>query len=181
MIPALSVTILAAAVSVWAVRCVPALWRSPRPRDALVYFDPEESARALPTVLALGACALSVTAVALWSAYAREGDGAEPVLQWAMTVAVGAWLIVPSAVGWFGRPRFLVPPRLRTAEGRERLHDVSVMDVRPALGEDAYEPYFIAVCECGWTSDPVATEAEAHSAGGEHASTVRPGLERPVG
>jgi hypothetical protein len=52
----------------------------------------------------------------------------------------------------------------------KKQHRVAVYDTRPLPDEpDPYEPYFIAICDCGWvgaphdTSEPASAEAYDHS------------------
>ena len=176
----IGMTVAAVLVALQTVRKLPELWARPRPTDRVSWFDADEQARAWPVVAVLGSVSLMTIAVAVWLSY---GDADAP--GWAgksVTVTVVSLFVVGSAVGWFGRPRFLVPPRLRTREGREAGHEVVINDVRvPPDRADDYEPYFIAICSCGWQSDERATDEEVRSAALEHSSNVRREVERPLG
>lgn len=175
----LGLTLLALAAVVVAIRRLPGLWRSPRPTSVFPGWDPDQGARAWPSVLGIGAVVATVVAIAAWVAH-LTGRDAPQALSAAVAVALLAWLLVPQVVGLTGRPRFLVPPSMRTRAGRERLHQASVLDVRPAPGTEEYEPYFIAACDCGWTSDPAGEEAPARRAALEHTPNVRAEVERPL-
>ena len=171
----LGFTALAVAVVAVAVRRLPELWRSPKPSSVFPGWDPDEGARAWPSVLGLSAVAATVVAVTAWVAYLTGRDAPE-AMSTAVAVAVLAWVLVPQLVGFFGRPRFLVPPRMRTAAGRERLHEASVLD----LGADDDGPAFVAVCDCGWSSDPAGAAETARRAALGHTPNVRAEVERPL-
>ena len=71
---------------------------------------------------------------------------------------------------------------IRRFLGQSESHVVEVLDTRPPLDEpDAFEPYFAAVCECGWADPEHTTEAGARAAALAHDSNVVPGARRPVG
>jgi hypothetical protein len=59
---------------------------------------------------------------------------------------------------------------------------VEIHDVRPLPdGSEPFEPYFAALCVCGWVDVPHDTEGQARAAALEHTAKVEPGLKRPVG
>lgn len=59
-------------------------------------------------------------------------------------------------------------------------HNVEVHDVRPEVPGE-YEPYFVAICDCGWLSDTYGSAEEAFRDAHGHSSTVAEDLKRPVG
>lgn len=73
--------------------------------------------------------------------------------------------------------------RAGTGDARDDPHVVSVIDARPLPGdgEHEFEPYFVAICDCGWTGRICTTSDEAFANARTHSDTVKPGLERPVG
>ena len=63
---------------------------------------------------------------------------------------------------------------------RKKPHRVAVYDTRPeVVGE--FEPYFVAICECGWLGDTHATAEPAFSDAHAHAPDVAPEPIRPLG
>jgi hypothetical protein len=54
--------------------------------------------------------------------------------------------------------------------------------VRPAPGqEEPYEPYFIAICDCGWVGKDFSTSADAFDDARQHSPLVSEEIRRPVG
>jgi hypothetical protein len=176
----IALSVAAAAVVVLTIRKLPDLWNRPRPSEAVTgWFDAEQMARAWPVVAVLGSLALVTVAMAVWLS---DGDGAPGWMGTVVAVSVCSVIVVGAPVGWFGRPRFLVPPPLRTRAGRDAQHEAVVYDVRPGPGsEDELPPYFVAMCSCDWVGRDRPTEEEARRDAEDHTSNVRPGLERPVG
>jgi len=65
---------------------------------------------------------------------------------------------------------------------RPEEHRVEVHDVRPLPDEqDPYEPYCIAICECGWVGEAFASSGEAFEEARKHSPLVADQLRRPVG
>ena len=63
---------------------------------------------------------------------------------------------------------------------RKRDHRVEVHDVRPLPGdEDDFDPYFAAICHCGWV-DVVESEDAARASATKHSPKVDPDLKRPL-
>ncbi len=61
-------------------------------------------------------------------------------------------------------------------------HRVEVQDVRPLPDEpDRFEPYFIALCDCGWVGEGFSTSAEAFEDARRHSPLVSEEIRRPVG
>ena len=61
-------------------------------------------------------------------------------------------------------------------------HRVAVYDVRPRPGkDDDFEPYFVAICECGWLGDIRENSDDALADAREHTPNVQETIERPVG
>src|SRR5262249_31262558 len=62
-------------------------------------------------------------------------------------------------------------------------HAVEVHHVLPDphYPEDDFEPYFVALCECGWVGEPRDTREEAFADAREHDPRVEPQVGRPVG
>jgi hypothetical protein len=66
------------------------------------------------------------------------------------------WVVRPSQRAWREAEGGSEP---RTAPGE---HHVEVHDVRPLPDEkDRYEPYFIALCDCGWVGEALGSGDEA--------------------
>ena len=61
-------------------------------------------------------------------------------------------------------------------------HNAEVHDVRPDpnLPED-FEPYFVALCDCGWFGDTRPSAEEAFRDAYGHSETVAQDVKRPVG
>jgi hypothetical protein len=73
-------------------------------------------------------------------------------------------------MGW----RDLIGPK---AQG----HRAEAHDVRPLPTEEGqFDPYFAAICSCGWVDAPLPDEAAARESASAHAS-FDPELKRPVG
>jgi hypothetical protein len=61
-------------------------------------------------------------------------------------------------------------------------HYVEVMDVRPSPDEkEDFEPYFVAICDCGWVGLPVSGPGEAFEEARLHSPLVSDEVRRPVG
>ena len=174
-------TVVTVAAMVRTVQKLPDLWHRPRPSDTVSrWFEPDQLARAWPVVAILGSLALATVTLAVWLAAGR--DRAPEWAGTAVTVTLGVLFAGGSAVGWLGRPRFLVPPSLRTRAGRDAHHEAVVHDVRPPPEEPGeYEPYFIAICSCDWVAEARASEAEARRDAAGHTSNVREAVKRPLG
>ena len=118
--------------------------------------------------------------VAVWLSEGSD-EGAPAWAQTMVSVVVIAFLVVTVPVGWLGFPRFLVPPSLRTREGRMAHHLATIHDVRPEPGhEDELEPYFIAMCSCDWVGEARQDELAARRDAEKHTPNVAAGLERPL-
>ena len=64
---------------------------------------------------------------------------------------------------------------------RRRQHWVEVHDVRPIPDDrHQFDPYFAAICECGWVDAPLDSEGAARTSAAEHSPTVYPDLKRPL-
>ena len=61
-------------------------------------------------------------------------------------------------------------------------HRVAVYDTRPAPGDPKqFDPYFIAMCDCGWVGLGRDGSAEAFDDAREHDANVAPEVVRPIG
>ena len=62
---------------------------------------------------------------------------------------------------------------------KKKMHRVAVYDTRPERPGE-FEPYFVAICECGWlgdtheTSEPAFSEAYAHAPDAVAPEPIRP-------
>jgi hypothetical protein len=65
---------------------------------------------------------------------------------------------------------------------RPKAHAVAVYDTRP-LPDDPkpFEPYFVAICECGWIGETRGSSEEAFKDAYDHDSNVSEEIQRPVG
>jgi hypothetical protein len=64
---------------------------------------------------------------------------------------------------------------------RKKHHAAAVYDVRPESGDDSFEPYFIALCECDWFGDIRESPEEARRDAEAHTPHVSDEIKRPVG
>jgi hypothetical protein len=108
---------------------------------------------------------------------------------WLQALGLGAALIVLGYALFFFIRAVASPERRAAARSRRRPqpppsgeHLVAVYDTRPMPGDkNQFEPYYVAICDCGWlgrthdTSPPAFEDAHNHSVNVE--STMR----RPVG
>jgi hypothetical protein len=62
-----------------------------------------------------------------------------------------------------------------------RAHHVTVLDTRPLPDDAPFEPYFCAVCDCGWVGSPRQSSQEAFSDAHKHDTNVSQVVERPLG
>ena len=60
-------------------------------------------------------------------------------------------------------------------------HRAAVYDTRPHPGEEQFEPYFVAICECDWLGDTQASSEEAFRDARAHTSNVDEEVKRPLG
>ena len=62
-------------------------------------------------------------------------------------------------------------------------HDVAVYDTRPDPGDrrNQFDPYFIALCECGWLGEPRDSSEEALHDAQSHNPLADTMIRRPVG
>jgi hypothetical protein len=89
-----------------------------------------------------------------------------------------------STILFTGGIAFLVLCRPGLSAGRWlRMHAVEVHDVRPdpADPKGCFEPYFVALCECGWAGEPRDTSEEAFADARSHTPNVDRTIRRPVG
>lgn len=63
---------------------------------------------------------------------------------------------------------------------RGKPHRVTVHDVRPTSDDD-FEPYVVAICECGWIGDFHETTEPAFSDAYGHSPEMTPDPIRPLG
>ena len=93
---------------------------------------------------------------------------------------IGYFLIM--VVVTLGFWRWVVRPSQRPATAASGEHRVEVHDVRPLPDEkDPYDPYHVAICDCGWVGDAVGTSGEAFEQARAHSSVVSDEVRRPVG
>ena len=62
-----------------------------------------------------------------------------------------------------------------------KTHLVQIWDVKPRPGEEQFDPYFIAMCPCGWIGTGVHSERESRSNALTHSSTVEDNVRYPLG
>ena len=71
---------------------------------------------------------------------------------------------------------------MRLFRRKPQEHNVAVHDVRPPPDEqEDFEPYFIAICDCGWIGDGRFSAEESFRDAQGHSPTVAEELRRPVG
>jgi hypothetical protein len=63
---------------------------------------------------------------------------------------------------------------------RGKPHRVGVYEALPRA-EDDFEPYVVAMCDCGWLGDFHESSEPAFSDAYEHSSNVLPDVIRPIG
>jgi hypothetical protein len=65
---------------------------------------------------------------------------------------------------------------------KPKVHAVAVYDTRP-LADDPkpFDPYFVAICECGWVGLARESSEEAFKDAYDHDTNVSEEIERPVG
>jgi hypothetical protein len=138
-------------------------WRSVS-RDEYLGFVPARSGA--PLLLAFPA---AVDATLLASAI--TGYRSERVF---VAVLGAGWVLVLST--WIARfPAWAIPPKLRHTE-RMR-HDLGVYCVDETEG--AEEPYYVAICSCGWSGDTFPDREHAELQANRHRPEVDPQLRRP--
>jgi hypothetical protein len=65
---------------------------------------------------------------------------------------------------------------------KPKQHIAGVFDIRPYPGEkDPYDPYFVAMCDCGWAGPPRPTREEAFADAAGHTPAIKPEVERLLG
>jgi hypothetical protein len=69
---------------------------------------------------------------------------------------------------------------MRLFKRKPNEHNVEVHDVRPEVPGE-YEPYFVAICSCGWVGDIRDSADKAFGDDRRHAPTVSEDVKRPVG
>jgi hypothetical protein len=71
---------------------------------------------------------------------------------------------------------------MRFFKREPEVHAVAVFDTRP-LPDDRkpFEPYFVAICDCGWVGDIWGTSEEAFKDAYHHDLNVSEEIQRPVG
>lgn len=72
---------------------------------------------------------------------------------------------------------------LRRIFGRQpKEHLVEIHDVRPDPARpEKFEPYFAAICSCGWVDASLDSEGAARTSASKHNPNVSAELRRPVG
>jgi hypothetical protein len=102
---------------------------------------------------------------------------------WAEGKTISAALISGLVVGFVIGPIYWLWTRLgRVRRHPTRKHNIAVYDTRPRAGDKhQFDPYYVAVCSCGWIGNPSKDVEEANHDARVHVPGVNPPLHRPVG
>jgi hypothetical protein len=168
---------------------VPAAWRRRSPMvEASLSHEVWGKAlnRAGGRLLPMGMVATALVTLGLWLSLWVTTEPVGLILVLA-TLAVAVPLMLGSAL--LNRPKWIVPPYARDEPGAlamwfgeakvEERHRVEINDVRP-LDPAAFEPYFLATCECGWLGEIRSSHVEASRDAATHDPSGEPETVRPV-
>ena len=65
---------------------------------------------------------------------------------------------------------------------RKKEHRAAVYDTRPIPGDkEQFDPYIVAICECGWLGDFYQSSEEAFRDAYKHTDQVDEEVKRPLG
>jgi hypothetical protein len=71
---------------------------------------------------------------------------------------------------------------VRFFKSKPKHHQVAVHDTRPMPDDpEPFEPYFVAICACGWLGETRQSSEEAFRDAHDHDTNVSEEIVRPVG
>lgn len=104
-------------------------WRGESdPRDAMTARDTlsgalllgeDKNPDATPELAVVGAVVVDAVVLAAWAVFAVGGSPAEVYTPWILVAFIGPALLLALSVMFFGRPRWLLPYRLRVADAAQ--------------------------------------------------------------
>jgi hypothetical protein len=130
---------------------------------------------------AIAAPAVMIIGMALGLGWVARGDNFDPATVSPHWQAFGAGAAVDLALFCAGISALVLLGREPQLPGTG-LHAVEVHHVLPDpyYPEEDFGPYYVALCECGWTGEPRDTREQAFGDAREHDPRVEPDVRRPV-
>jgi len=147
-----------------------------------LYFAGMRVGGALGMAMVAAAAVLAIVGLSLGLGASRYGGTSDPATLPRGLQAFGAGIVAAWVAALAALPVVAFVRRPEPRPARSNTHRVVVHDVRPYPDrpKNAFDPYFVAICDCGWVGKPEGSEPAARADAHRHHPNVVDAVERPL-